>query len=87
MPEVIEALSQVISTNFPPERIDQLLALAETVEEEPSRSWVFKNPDWAELLRRRDTGLKRAILTPRIDKIGELSIELFGENSLYNGQP
>jgi LCP family protein required for cell wall assembly len=86
MPDVVEALSQVINTNFPPERIDQLLALAETVEEEPSRSWVFKNPDWAELLRRRDTGLKRTILTPRMDKIGELSIELFGEKSLYNGQ-
>jgi LCP family protein required for cell wall assembly len=86
MPEIVEALSEVINTDFPPEKIDQLLALADTVEEEPSRSWVFKNPDWAQLLRRSETGLKRSILTPRMDRIAELSVEVFGERSLYFNQ-
>lgn len=83
MPDIVEALATVINTNFPPDRIDQLLALADTVEEEPSRSWVFKNPEWAEFLTRAETG-GRQVLTPRIDALAELSIELFGEKSLYN---
>jgi LCP family protein required for cell wall assembly len=86
LPDIVEALSQVITTDFPPERIDQLLALADTVEEEPSRSWIFKNPQWAKHLPGHKTG-GRPLTYPLMDRIAALSIEIFGEKSLWNGRP
>jgi hypothetical protein len=86
LPDIVEALSQVITTDFPPDRIDQLLALADTVEEEPSRSWIFKNPQWAKHLPGHKTG-GRPLTYPLMDRIAALSIEIFGEKSLWNGRP
>ena len=85
LPDVVEALSQVINTDFPPEQIDQLVQLADTVEAEPSRSWVFKYPQWAVYLARSYTHT-RSVTYFRMDKIAALSIELFGEKSLWNGR-
>ncbi len=85
VPDIAEALADVINTNFPPSQIDQLLSLAQSVESEPSRSWVFKDPQWADFMTRRETG-GRQVLIPRLDAIGALSIELFGERSLYYSQ-
>ncbi len=86
LPDLVEALSQVISTDFPPDRIDQLLQLADQVEAEPSGSWIFKYPQWATHLKRIHTG-GRSVIFLRMDKIAALSIELFGEDSLWNGRP
>ena len=44
IPDIAEALVDVINTNYPPNRIGELLNLAQAVEDEPSESWVFKNP-------------------------------------------
>jgi hypothetical protein len=55
------------------------------VEAEPSRSWIFKFPEWATHLRRIHT-CGRSVIFPRMDKIAALSIELFGEKSLWIGQ-
>ena len=73
LPDIIEALSQVITTDFPPDKIDQLLALSDIVEEEPSRSWIFKTPQWATHLPWHKAG-GRPVTFPRMDKIAELSI-------------
>jgi len=83
--DIAEALSQVISTDFPPEQIDQLLQLADTVEAEPSQSWVFKYPQWATYVAGRLLN-GRSITYFRMDRIAALSIELFGEKSLWNGK-
>lgn len=83
--DIAEALSQVISTDFPPDQIDQLVRLADTVEAEPSQSWVFKYPQWATYVAGRYLN-GRAVTYFRMDKIAELSIELFGEKSLWNGK-
>jgi hypothetical protein len=82
VPDIAEALAQVISTNYPPNQIDQLLALAEQVDDEPSQQWILKNPDWAEIQRRAETGRRTAIV-PRMDRLAELSRQVFGEASLY----
>jgi LCP family protein required for cell wall assembly len=85
LPDIVEALSQVINTDFPPEQIDQLMELADHVEAEPSQSWVFQYPEWATHLRRIYTN-GRSVIFLRMDKIAALSIELFGEKSLWNGK-
>jgi hypothetical protein len=85
LPDVVEALAGVVNTNYPPSQIQGLIDLAQQVQEEPSRSWVFKNPQWAELMTRAETG-GRQVLSPRLDRIGQLSVSLFGDRSLYYGQ-
>jgi LCP family protein required for cell wall assembly len=86
IPDIAEALAQVIGTNYPPGQIDQLLALAERVEDEPSASWILKDPQFADFMTRQETG-GRQKLVPRMDRIAELSRQVFGEASLYwNGQ-
>lgn len=85
MPEIVEALSQVINTDFPPGQIDQLLDVADMVESEPSETWVFKYPQWAVHLRRAET-CGRSVIFLRMDRIAELSIERFGEKSLWYGR-
>lgn len=82
--DIAEALADVINTNYPPNRISELLELAQAVEDEPSQSWVFKNPDWATLIRPSESGLRRPVIIPNLDAIGELSKEIFGDASLYN---
>lgn len=82
LPDIVEALSQVINTDFPPGQIDQLVQLADQVEAEPSRSWIFKNPEWAVHLPARETN-GRSVIFLKMDRIAQLSIDLFGEKSLY----
>ncbi|HYI23708.1 MAG TPA: LCP family protein [Candidatus Limnocylindrales bacterium] len=84
IPDIAEALAEVMNTNYPPNRISELLELAQAVQDEPSQSWVFKDPEWADLMRPAETGLKRPVLVPNLDAIGELSQELFGDASLYS---
>jgi LCP family protein required for cell wall assembly len=85
LPDIVEALSLVINTDFPPDQIDTLVALADQVEEEPSQSFIFRYPEWASHQRRIFT-CGRSVIQLRMDKIAALSIELFGENSLWNGK-
>ncbi len=87
IPDIAEALAEVIGTNYPPSQIDQLLTLAEQVEDEPSRTWIFKDPEWADFQTRRETGGRQKLI-PYMDRIAELSKQVFGEASLYwDGQP
>jgi len=86
LPEIVEAMSQLLSTDFPPSQIDQLLQLADEVEDEPSESWIFKYPQWADHLRRTETG-GRSVIFLRMDRIAAMSIERFGEKSLWDGRP
>jgi len=82
-PEIAEALAEVINTNFPISQFDQLLELAQTVEDEPSGSWILKPPLYAKHLPRAETG-GRSVMHPLMDALEALSIEVFGEASLYN---
>ena len=85
LPDLVEALAQVVNTNFPPGQIQDLVALADHVQAEPSQSWVFKYPHWATLQTRQETG-GRQVLTLKLDRIAALSVQLFGDKSLYYGQ-
>lgn len=86
LPDIVEAMSQVISTSFPPDQIDQLVALADQVQSEVSQSWIFGYPEWATHLRQKET-CGRSVQFLRLDKIAALSVDLFGDKSLWSGQP
>ena len=85
LPDIVEALSEVINTDFPPDQIDQLVTLADEVQSEPSRSWIFGFPQWAQHLPASQTN-GRAVQFLLMDKIKALSVALFGQNSAYYGK-
>lgn len=82
LPDIVEAMSLVLSTDFPLGQIDQLVQLVDEVDSEVGRSWIFGYPQWAENQRRKVTGVRSAIVL-RMDRIATLSIELFGEKSQW----
>ncbi len=85
LPDLVQALSSVIKTNFPPDQLSSLIDLADSIQEDPNQTWVFRNPEWANLATEAQTG-GRPVMTLKLDRVGALSVELFGEKSLYYGQ-
>lgn len=85
LPEVLDAVAEVISTDLPPGQMEQLLELSELVSREPTQTWVFQNPDWAVHPPLAETN-GRWILRLRTERLKELSREVFGEKSLYSGR-
>ncbi|CAN5606999.1 hypothetical protein BH23CHL7_BH23CHL7_12530 [soil metagenome] len=83
LPGVIDSVSEVLRTDFPRDRLADLISLSEQVSDEPTASYVFRQPTWASFTPRSVTG-HRSLTTLRVDKLRELSIEIFGERSLYN---
>lgn len=83
VPAIVDSIGGVLRTDFPRDRLTELLALSERVGDEPTGSWVFRHPEWAVFYPRSRTG-RRPLTTLRIDKLRELSLEVFGEKSLYN---
>jgi LCP family protein required for cell wall assembly len=83
LPSIVDAVSQVLRTNFPREQMDGLLTLAEQVDDQPTNSWVFKFPEWSHHPPRSETN-GRSVMFLKMDLIEALSIELFGEKSLYS---
>lgn len=85
LPDIVEAMSQVINTDFPPDQIDQLVALADQVQSDVSQSWVFGYPQWAVHLRQQFT-CGRSVQFLNLEKIAALSVQLFGDKSLWSGK-
>ncbi|HWH36482.1 MAG TPA: LCP family protein [Candidatus Limnocylindrales bacterium] len=83
LPAIMDAIGQVLRTDFPRERISELLKLSEQVNDEPTNGYVFRSPEWATFHPRSETG-GRTVTTLRIDKLRELSLQVFGEQSLYS---
>jgi LCP family protein required for cell wall assembly len=83
LPGRIDAISRVLNTNFPPSQVGQLLNLADVVSSEPTGSWVLSSPKWAVHPPLSETG-GRWVIRLDIDRVAELSRELFGERSIYN---
>lgn len=82
LPTLVDAVASVLRTDFPRDRLDELIRLSEMVDDEATDSYVFRQPDWATFTAR--TATTRSITALRIDRLRALSIELFGEKSLYN---
>lgn len=83
LPGIVDAVAGVVRTNFPRERLDDLLSLADVVDDQPTNSWVFKFPDWSYHPPRSETN-GRSLMFLRVDLVEQLSRELFGDKSLYS---
>lgn len=87
LPDIVSALAGVISTNFPPGQIDLLVTLANQVQAQPTAQYVFQFPEWATHLPAGDTN-GRAVQFLKLDRIGALSQQIYGDTSLYwTGNP
>jgi LCP family protein required for cell wall assembly len=85
LPEIVASVGELVHTNFPPDRIDQLLALANQVQTDPTGQYVLQPPQWAVLPPITETN-GRSVQFLKLDAIAALSIQIFGDKSLYAGQ-
>ena len=81
LPEIVTTVGGIVHTNFPPDRIEELLALANQVQDDPTGQYVFQPPIWAERPPAGETN--RSVQILKLDVIAGLSIQIFGDASLY----
>ena len=87
LPDIVSSLAGVVGTNFPPGQIDLLVTLANQVQAEPTAQYVFQFPEWATHPPAGETN-GRSLQFLRLDRIGTLSQQIFGDKSLYwTGNP
>lgn len=81
IPELVEIAGDTLKTNFPSERIDDMLAIATKVENDDVRQVVLTRP-YAERIPASETGGVYKIRLV-MSKLKELSVEIFGDQSAY----
>lgn len=79
IPSLMSALGDTVRTNFPPDRLDEILELARGVDDGAVDRVVLGPRRYAD--RPTDTDLY--ILVPKMDAIAELSIDFYGDDSRY----
>lgn len=82
LPELLDLAADTVRTNFPPDRIDEMLGIAAGVSDEGIRRVVLQPPDYS-LHPPTDSTGGIYILRLKLDALAALSIELFGEESRY----
>jgi LCP family protein required for cell wall assembly len=81
LPSIISVASETLSTNFPRERIEEMLGLARTVEADDSIQQLVLGPPYAKNPPAGTPGGYQLVLDQ--DRLARLSIELFGDQSRY----
>ena len=79
IPSLMSALGDTIRTNFPPERLDEILDLARRVNDDDVERIVLGPSKYSE--RATDTNLY--MLIPKLDAIEKTSVDLYGEDSRF----
>ncbi|MEP7378829.1 MAG: LCP family protein [Chloroflexota bacterium] len=82
LPDIVSTVGALVHTNFPSDNIDQLLALASKVQDDPAGQYVFQPPLWATHPPIDQTN-GRSIQVLKLDAVAALSIQVFGTKSLY----
>lgn len=82
LPAVLEAASETVRTNFPPERLDEMIVLAQEMTDGSVRRIVLQPPTYSVHPPTSSTG-GTYILRLNLDALRALSVELFGEDSTY----
>jgi LCP family protein required for cell wall assembly len=78
LPGLLQDATKTLKTNFPPDRISEVLALARKTDEKATRKYVLGPP-----YSNHPTNLSTYILIPDMKRIAKLSIDLFGADSRY----
>ena len=81
LPAVITAGSEVVRTNFPQERLDEMLTLAQGIEGEDGIRRVVLGPPYARNPPAGTPGGYQLVLD--MDRLARLSTELYGPDSRY----
>jgi len=82
IPAILDVAGDTIRTNFPPERIDEMLALAQSIDDATVQRVVLRPPTYSVHPPTNTTG-GTYILRLHLDAIRLLSVTLFGEDSAY----
>jgi LCP family protein required for cell wall assembly len=82
LPDIVATVGELVHTNFPPDQIDQLLALAGKVQDDPAGQYVLNPPLWSRNPPLSETN-GRSVQLLKMDALAALSIHIFGEQSLY----
>jgi LCP family protein required for cell wall assembly len=85
LPSIIEAGSRVIQTNFPHERLNELLDVARVAEDDESITRVVLGPPYARNPPPGTPGGYQLVLD--LERLSKLSTELFGTDSRYAPAP
>ncbi len=82
VPAVLDAAADTIRTNFPPERLDEMLSLAQEIGDGSAQRIVLQPPTYSFHPATSSTG---GIYTLRLklDAVRALSVQLFGEDSAF----
>jgi LCP family protein required for cell wall assembly len=82
LPELVQAAGDTVNTNFPPDRLADMLEVAQSVDEASVRQVVLGPRRYATNPPLSESG-GRYILVPKMEAIAALSVELFGADSRY----
>jgi polyisoprenyl-teichoic acid--peptidoglycan teichoic acid transferase len=82
VPAVLEVAGETIRTNFPPDRLDEMLGIANAVDAETMERFVLRPPTYSVHPPTSSTG-GTYILRLKLDALRQLSVNLFGEDSSF----
>jgi len=85
LPAVLDAATKTVRTNFPPERLEEMITLGQTMRDEDIQRFVL-GPPYSYHPPTTSTG---GVYTLRLymDKLAALSVQLFGADSRYYAEP
>jgi LCP family protein required for cell wall assembly len=78
LPGLLKDATKTLKTNFPPDRIAEVLQLARKTDEAAIKKYVLGPP-----YSNHPTNLSTYILIPDMERIAKLSVDLFGAESRY----
>jgi LCP family protein required for cell wall assembly len=78
LPGLLQDATKTLKTNFPPDRIAEVLDLARRTDDGAIKKYVLGPP-----YSNHPTNLSTYILIPDMKRIAKLSIDLFGDESRY----
>jgi LCP family protein required for cell wall assembly len=82
LPDLLKDATKTLKTNFPPDRLGEVLDLARRIDDSSVKKYVLGPP-----YSKHPTNLSTYILVPDMDKFAEMSIKIFGADSRYATQP
>ncbi len=81
LPSIIDAVSRTIRTNFPQERLNEMLTISQSVDDDEAIKRIVLGPPYAKNPPAGTPGGYQLVID--MDRMANLSIELFGADSRY----
>jgi len=81
LPAILAAVAETLRTNFPPDRLSEMLVLSRRIDDAATRRVVLGPP--YSVHPRTDTTGGIYILRLRLDRVHRLSAQLYGQDSAY----